>query len=150
MNRDTKPPLGSVSSGTVNPEHLIPLFCEELRRQGVRSSALTKIERRASVEEDDAYWGSEEMHWDLHELFDLLDSKSPPYCYFGGHEGDSADYGYWIGWLSLMEDTDVFKVSDLTEVPRRYRGYILLTNDHGNTSLYEQTARKLVEIWSIV
>ncbi len=42
------------------------------------------------------------------------------------------------------------RVSDLSEVPARFRGLILHVNDHGNATLYLKTARKLREIASRV
>ena len=82
-------------------------------------------------------------------LFDTLNEFAPPYFYFGASEGDGACYGYFLS-ESMVQDFEGIKVNDLSEVPKDYLGEVLLVNDHGNTSLYVKSARKLKKIWSIV
>ena len=147
--------IGSVSSCTMRPEDLIPSFLWEVRRQkrtvpGHRRECRA-IEARSNK---DGYFESEDCHFDLESLFDMLDAYAPMYFYFGAHPGDGADYGYWLS-ESFEEDFDGLKVSDLSEVPNTYSGEVLLVNDHGNMSLYVARARKrkpveLSEVWAIV
>ena len=88
---------GTVISGTMRAEDLIPAFCAELT---IRASAFGKggledirtIEARADKE---GYYESEAAGWDLETLFDLMDEYAPDGHYFGSHPGDGADYGYW-------------------------------------------------------
>jgi len=167
-------PIGSVSSGTMRPEDLIPAFYSELESQAKRSKyvayknrrehlkLLKEIQKRfkkgtCTEETDDS---------ELSDLFDALNEYAGPYFYFGAHPGDGADYGYWLSedWdeqfvdiagLPTSEvrdvDTDMsIKVSDLSEVPVKFRGEVAVVNDHGNVTLYVKSARKLNEIWSIV
>jgi hypothetical protein len=75
------------------------------------------------------------------------------YCRFGAHEGDGSDYGFWpIDIEDIKEQVRErgVVVSDLSEVPPRFNGEILLINDHGNASLYVLARKKLKLIWSIV
>jgi hypothetical protein len=53
---------------------------------------LTGIEQRIKADE---YYSSDESCYDLDALFDALDGYAPPGHYFGSHEGDGADYGFW-------------------------------------------------------
>jgi hypothetical protein len=62
-------------------------------------------------------------------------------------------YGFWpIDIEDIKEQVRErgVVVSDLSEVPPRFNGEILLINDHGNASLYVLARKKLKLIWSIV
>lgn len=149
----TSYPIGSVSCGTMRPEDLIPTFVSELqwrrRHKTLRrhhASELRNIERNM---EKDGYYESEAMAFDLEWLFDALDEYAGPYFYFGSHPGDGADYGYWLS-ESFTPEFDGLRVSDLSEVPSKYRGEVLVVNDHGNMTLYVKTSRTLREVWGIV
>ena len=142
-------PMGSVSCATMRPEDLIPTFAYELRNMPARREhrkELTAIEKRM---DKDGYYESEDSTYDLEWLFNTLEEYAMPYFYFGSHPGNGADYGFW-----LTEDInhcfDGLKVNDLAEIPKDYRGEVLLVNDHFNMTLYVKTARKLTEIWSVV
>ena len=143
--------IGSVSSGTMRPEDLIPDFLWELEHQ----SKLLKghkglIEEIASRMENDDYYESEDSDYDLEALFDALNEYCMPYFYFGAHPGDGADYGYWLG-DTFESDFDGLKVDDLSEIEHGYIGEVLHVNDHGNMALYYNGANgRLYEIWSLV
>lgn len=158
--RSTKQyPMGSISSGTMREEDLIPTFTWELRSLAKQSGivsrkqrsthlALTKeITKRAESED---YYESEDAGSDLNEsLFDALGEYAGPYFYFGSHPGDGADYGFWLS-EGFEDDFDGLKVSDTSEIPAKYRGEVLHVNDHGNCTLYVKTSRALREIWAVV
>ena len=84
-------------------------------------------------------------------LMDALNEHAPPYCYFGSHVGDGADFGFWISDDAIRDgihDGDILAVSDernaeQSTVPE----YVLHANDHGNETLHRI---KLEEVWSIV
>ena len=106
--KQTKAKLGTVIHATVNPRDLIPAFIEELDRlreaesfnsgrtivYGREDDALGEIERGMSA---DGYYDSESSMHDLEWLFDRLDEYAPDGCYFGAHEGDGSDFGFWQG-----------------------------------------------------
>ena len=151
-------PMGSVSSGTMQERDLIPAFLDELDwqvRQGKKRGYLKEINRirRAAdkeiTEELDDYFTSESASFDLEYLFNSLNDFAAPYFYFGSHPGDGADYGYWLS-EDMEYDFDGLKVSDLSEVPKEYRGEVLHINDHGNITLYVKNSRGFKEIWGIV
>jgi hypothetical protein len=145
--------LGSVISGTMRAEDLIPAFLDTLRE--IDPEAAHKIEREDAAWEEDY----EAACWMMESLTDALEGHSPPFCYFGAHPGDGSDYGFWIDWESLDEactdgplagDCTVYRIDAGEPWPTRLTGdteYILEVNDHGNATLY---TREGEEIWSVV
>ena len=150
-----KPELGSISSGTMRPQDLIPRFIEELKYLGTDPATLEWPPADAMDNDDRPWWQSDDAGWLLDELFDRLDELAPDYCYFGAHEGDGSDYGFWISWDSLddaVHDGEVTKIDDWSEAIEA--GTYLQVNDHGNTTLAVISSHrgkvKHDEIWSIV
>ena len=158
--------LGSVSSGTLRTEDLIPAFInaldslkDEMSTSGDASykddvhridDTLAKIERHQEAED---YYESDEASFDLEALTDLLNIFAPPYAYFGTHPGDGADFGFWIpeDVAQQVRDSDGQVVSDLSELGDDYRGEVLIVNDHGNCTLgYIDDVGKFIEVWAIV
>jgi hypothetical protein len=162
--------IGSVSSGTLRSEDLIPAFCDclddlkqELALSVQPGDELETVQRCSQIDGllsmieqnqgDEGYYDSEEAQDDLGNLVEWLETFAPPYCYFGAHEGDGADFGFWPSMDSLNEDLqtgELLEVSDLSEVPDDFTGQIWHVNDHGNGALYLADNGKLSEIWSIV
>lgn len=144
--------IGSVSSGTMRTEDLIPSFLWEAKRLRLTRDERTTvkaIERRNEAE----IYDDDDACDDLDELFSILDAHSLPYFYFGAHPGDGADYGWWLSesFEESFSDQDSFaKVDDLSDVPRGFTGEVLHTNDHGNISLYRAVRGRLYECWSVV
>lgn len=149
-------PIGSVSSNTMQSCDLIPTFLRELdylRRHASRTTAkghtklIRDIERR--MKDPDYYEDFDTADSDLEALFDALECYAGPYFYFGAHPEEGADYGFWL-CERFEDDFEGLKVSDTSEVPKKYRGEVLCVNDHGNCMLYVATSRGLREVWSIV
>ena len=90
----------------------------------------------------------------LHELIERLNTFAPDYCYFGAHEGDGSDFGFWVDHFAIEEDVEsgeLLSVSDLAEIPVDYVGDVILVNDHGNMSLHFIGIDDVLrEKWSIV
>jgi hypothetical protein len=137
--------IGSVSSGTMNPDDLIPAFLDALR--DLDPERAEAIENEFKSEDPGADWDASVENDLLDALFDALNEHAAPYFYFGAHPGDGADYGFWLGDLDCF---DGLKVSDTSEVPDDYSGEVLRVNDHGNATLYSAENGKLTEIWAIV
>lgn len=155
-------PIGSVSTGTMRTEDLIDSFTSELRyrlkhgptvsreTRKAHVNLLREIERAIDVEsayDTDDFSGNMDDY--LTDLFDALGEYAGPYFYFGSHPGDGADYGYWLS-DEFADAFDGLKVNDLSEVPTKYRGEVLVVNDHGNMSLYVKTSRAMREVWAVV
>ena len=102
---------GTVSHGTTRIADLIPAFAAALERlqnancytRDGDERELVKLHERctnllARIEQhqnEPEYFDSETADDDLHDLFDLLGEFAPPGHYFGSHEGDGSDYGFW-------------------------------------------------------
>jgi len=99
--------IGTVIHGTHRLQDLIPACIKALdaRKETLsltgklRSSEfgwlddrLGEIERRM---EREGYWESADAAWDIEWLFNELNNLAPEGTYFGAHEGDGTDYGYW-------------------------------------------------------
>lgn len=131
--------IGSVSSGTMRPEDLIPAFLDvadgirlsKADRQRIREaraewegcSAFNRDEddedsRPGCGVHEDGDDCEEQIGYLLNEtLFDLLGNYAPPYCYFGANEGDGADYGFWPSMEALNEATYEGEVLRVTNGP---------------------------------
>ena len=87
---------GSVSSGTVRIEDLIPTFIEEARKHATTDAERAELdEMEAERTENGFSFISFDDHENLARLFDLLNDAAPPGHYFGAHPGDGADFGFW-------------------------------------------------------
>jgi hypothetical protein len=145
-------PIGSISSGTMREEDLIPEFVYTLKglitsKDKDHKDLINQIESRM---EENGYYESDDCTYDLEELFDALNEYAAPYMYFGSHPGDGSDYGFWVSDM-LECDFDGLKVEDTSEVPKSYVGEVLHVNDHGNITLYYKAKNHaLKEIWAIV
>lgn len=159
MSTTPKPfQLGTVSSGTMRMQDLIPALASECLRldvaDPVRGRGVIHLLEftdpfpattydLVAHDEDDPYWQSEEALWDLDALFDALNNACPPFVYFGSNPGDGADYGFWPDMENLDNARrDAGEPSDIG----RYihdSGYMLLpdedvwvhVNDHGNVAI---------------
>lgn len=152
--------LGSISSGTLRREDTIPAFAdklESLMRQYPEVAGDASqweeliIEARAinDYESDEAYYI--EM-----DLGDALSTFAPPYCYFGAHYGDGADFGFWPceDFEDRMKEDGVviLPAGDATPARENAPDGVAYVTDHGNVSFGHVSAitGEFVEEWSIV
>ena len=133
-----KAEIGSISSGTMRTEDLLDTFAWVLRQLAVGNNKdhVALAEEANAVEDYD----SEEADEILYALFDALNDYAPPYCTFGAHEGDGADYGFWPIWDQLDE------LPRLEAGSAHPEGEHLMVNDHGNVDLFCGEEH----IWSVV
>ena len=152
------PTFGSISSGTMRSEDLLPCLASELESilrdippadRNPDHVALLKECEHVTECPLPVDWESVKASEIVSDLFDALNEYAPPYGYFGANEGDGADYGFWLS-EDALRDFDGLKVSDTSEIPADYSGEVLHINDHGNMTLYSAERGKLSEIWSIV
>lgn len=93
--------VGTVISGTLRPQDLIPEFFNELKRVDMDAYAQTimnnyRVPAYVFDEGNDSeWWDSEDAMWMLESLIDALNDAAPEGYYFGAHEGDGADFGWW-------------------------------------------------------
>jgi hypothetical protein len=150
----TKASFGSISTGTLLPDDLIPTFADELRRlRGALPRAIQRdIRGLVGMDEHDKSSAESEI---LEALQYALDEYAPAYGYFGAHSGDGADFGFWLhdDWQELAREDGVLFLSDLSEVPPTHcgRSYVCVVNDHGNATLYRLTRKgEAREVWGVV
>lgn len=151
--------IGSISSGTMLPEDLIPAFAYELKRLARRGTGHGKLARDAerALERSGS---STDLAEFVDELMAALNEYAPPYFYFGAHPGDGAYYGFWLSedFQMEFEESGGWILDDgekhAEPMPDDYEGEVLSINDHGNCSLHVVTGkgkrRKWREIWSVV
>jgi hypothetical protein len=158
MKKTIRSDFGSIRSGTMLNEDLIPCFADELEYWAKKNNNTDDLKFIEELEErmldDDGeyieeYWDSEEASLDLESLFDRLNEYAPEYGYFGAHPGDGSDYGFWLS-ENFEYDFEGLKVDDTSEVPKGYNGEVLHVNDHGNMTLYQAKRGKLTEVWGLV
>ena len=144
--------IGSISHATMKPEDLIPVFMNELETLDKESyNDLLSVFPELKEKHYLTLLDDQGITDCLEELFDRLNDCCMSYFYFGSNEGDGADYGFWLD-SDTLEYGDLLKISDLSDIekqslfPVNYDG-VLLTNDHGNITLYDN---QMNEIWSIV
>ena len=152
--------IGSISSGTLRPEDLIPAFVGALdsiaretadaRTTDALDKLIAKIEGRMKRA---SYFDSDRAADDLETLTQELEAHAPPFCYFGSHPGDGADFGFWIAWDSIEDagrSGELVKVDAGDEWPETARDaeYVLEVTDHGNATLFSALTKE--ELWSVV
>ena len=77
----------------------------------------------------------------LAELDDAINAHNPEGVYFGSHEGDGADFGFWVSSVFLDDIREDDDIRERVEV-----------SDHGNVTLFDRPVdddnRRIV--WAIV
>lgn len=163
--------LGSVSTGTLRTEDLLRAFSDalaDLRPIGSTAAGsetaclIERASRLADALDDGDVIGEDRGEAEIEagevvsELEDALQEHAPPFCYFGAHGGDGADFGFWISWDAVRDarqDGDLAEIADPGErdvLPESF-GYALFSNCHGNASLYERQADGTWRtVWEVV
>ena len=147
MTNRHKAQVGTVSAGTLRTEDLLKTLGAELEylakgeshpgnRQNyaeVAAEALADTSTQTDVYNQDT----------LDDVFNCLNELAPPYCYFGSHPGDGADFGFWPDMDTIEE---LPRVSDPGEVRIADHDW-LFVNDHGNVTVYSgNTLQPVLEI----
>lgn len=83
--------IGTVSHGTLRTEDLLPAFAAELRRVTSHPGNLTLAAEAEAI----MNFESEEASELCNDLIELLNEYAPEGMYFGAHEGDGSDFGWW-------------------------------------------------------
>ncbi|KKL80372.1 hypothetical protein LCGC14_2005400 [marine sediment metagenome] len=142
--------IGPISSDTMNPLHLIPIFA-------VFYTKVTGKELAAKLyhlDETDLLT-EEELAGEIDDLYDLLNEIAPPYSYFGANEDDGACFGFWPLIDSIQDDVrnEELLTKDKVDIGQeavRTGQYVADINERGNVTLYRVKEIVLEEIWSIV
>lgn len=113
----TKPfALGSISTGTLRTEDLLPVLADELLR-------LAPGKDRDLLREVMAYLNYDKWANDpgeiIQAIMSALNAECPPFVYFGAHPDHGANLGFWPDWDRLREECAGF------EEPYQNYDYIL-------------------------
>ena len=136
-----------ISSGTLRPTDLIDAMARSLLEVSKSTEIIKRMHEcigyTQALEASDSGYSDPHLEWldeAFEELSELMNDYAPPFCYFGAHEGNGSDYGFWP-IDEIEEDGKVIEVKD--HAPE----YILVINERGNRSLYQV---ELEEVWSQV
>jgi hypothetical protein len=135
--------IGSISHGTLRTEDLLDAFADELERIGKGDCELT-AEHAGLIEEARAVLTLHAAGWNdivdheyaselTNALCDALSEYAPECCYFGAHDGDGSDFGFWPSMAAL---DDLPRFADLADVPADIAETYAIVNDHGNVAVY--------------
>jgi len=102
INMKTENYIGSISHGTLRNQDLLPAFLDAVEQfapsqyEALMVQPFGFIPAYVQDEGDDSdWWYSEEAADKLDELANILDENAPEGTYFGAHEGDGSDFGFW-------------------------------------------------------
>lgn len=98
--------IGTVIHGTLLPYDLIEAFTTELEDRSVGEndprikSLIIEGNDSCALGRDAVNYPDNPDHGErfselIHDLVDAIDGLAPEGVYFGAHEGDGADFGYW-------------------------------------------------------
>lgn len=93
----------SLIHGTLRACDLVPAFLEVIANTPEYAQIMQtnnwnlKVIFDPSAGDNDERWESEDMSYFLNEtLFDILNLYAPEGYYFGAHQGDGSDFGFWV------------------------------------------------------
>tara|TARA_R110002110_G_scaffold88956_1_gene231765 strand:- start:70 stop:492 length:423 start_codon:yes stop_codon:yes gene_type:complete len=134
--------IGTLIHGTLQERDLLPAFADELvrvRASDTEHAVLIDDARHPEVFTTDTYTAADIVN----DLQDALQEYAPSHMYFGAHEGDGADFGWWP-----VTEYDCETVTlDAENVIDIECNIHIHTNDHGNVTVSELRGK---EIWSAV
>ncbi len=124
--------IGSISHGTLRPEDLFESFlaCALRLADEKQADDPTFLERVKDIGSYGFIDG--ESGEIISAIEDILNEMALPYTYFGAHEGDGSDFGFWPSWSELDELT---KYDDFPETLPADDDFVMI-NCHGNVSVY--------------
>jgi hypothetical protein len=140
-----KASVGTVSHGTLRTADLLICFASELDYLRGNDDATKLVDSLPTIgsddetEIDDSRQESIEL---LETLFDELNELAPPYCYFGAHEGDGSDFGFWPS-MDAIDELPRIKNEEGETLPDEDHCYV---NDHGNVTVYGANGTVLLEL----
>ena len=151
--------LGSISTGTLRTEDLLPAFAYTLgalAHNPISNTSVFKSESMAEIWQGaiDIINTPDDIHLDIHEVIDELQDALQEYCptfvYFGTLEGDGADFGFWPDRDALDEALTRHDVPDPDRDGCQVLeddGVIVQISDHGNVTVMDLERNV---IWSVV
>ena len=153
--------LGSISTGTLKPEDLIPAFTYtmgELTHDPVSNTSKYPTEAMAKLWDEAIHLIGTDQWWTidpedsgvdglLNDLTDALNELCPPFVYFGTLEGDGADFGFWPDIDGIQEIVNIAECDASQGISCPDDGVIVQVSDHGNVTVMDMQRNVL---WSVV
>ena len=138
--------LGSISTGTLRTEDLLPVFTATMRQfltdNGHKS---IYVERAETIIRNDFY--DMELADELvGTLMDGIQGYCPPFVYFGAHEGDGSDFGFWPDIETIQEIVNIAECDASQGISCPDDGVIIQVSDHGNVTVMDMERNV---IWSV-
>ena len=148
--------LGSISTGTLRTEDLLPAFAYTLgalAHNPISNTSVFKSEAMAEIWQGaiDIINTPDDIHLDIHEVIDelqdALQEYCPPFVYFGTLEGDGADFGFWPDIDGIQEIVNIAECDASQGISCPDDGVIVQVSDHGNVTVMDMERNVL---WSVV
>lgn len=138
--------IGTISHATLRTEDLLTAFADELEYQVQRNAELPLKHRQAQIglvndAREVTDFDSEDASELIHELEAALNEYAAPYCYFGAHEGDGSDFGYWPDSY-VIEELEQVQDSDQASALGQDCKFV---NDHGNVTVFDGNGKVIAE-----
>jgi ABC-type transporter Mla subunit MlaD len=147
--------IGSISTRTLRPQDLLETFAATLNQLDKANPLIAKaLDTITNDAEESADTGSEVIDarvaaYELvNELADAIQEHCPPFVRFGAHEGDGADFGFWVDHEALneaLQDPEYTLINgQLYSVPRNEA---VLIQNHGTDDMTVMDMERNV-LWS--
>jgi len=153
--------LGSISTGTLRTEDLLPAFTYtmgELTHNPISNTSKYPNEAMANLWDEAIHLIGTDQWWTidpedsgvdglLNDLTDALNELCPPFVYFGTLEGDGADFGFWPDIDGIQEIVNIAECDASQGISCPDDGVIVQVSDHGNVTVMDMERNVL---WSVV
>jgi len=153
--------LGSISTGTLRTEDLLPAFTYtmgELTHNPISNTSKYPNEAMAKLWDEAIHLIGTDQWWTidpedsgvdglLDDLTDALNELCPPFVYFGTLEGDGADFGFWPDIDGIQEIVNIAECDASQGISCPDDGVIVQVSDHGNVTVMDMERNVL---WSVV
>jgi len=153
--------LGSISTGTLRTEDLLPAFTYtmgELTHNPISNTSKYPNEAMAKLWDEAIHLIGTNQWWTidpedsgvdglLDDLTDALNELCPPFVYFGTLEGDGADFGFWPDIDGIQEIVNIAECDASQGISCPDDGVIVQVSDHGNVTVMDMERNVL---WSVV
>ena len=156
--------LGSISSGTLRNQDLIPAMLNTLDTLVDKDTLESTYKKLGCLElveywnghsgdvvctdEDSDYWQSDDASYDYDVLADALNECCPAYVHFGTNEGDGADFGFWPDVDRINEDIANAEYRNGDDILLLEEMVLVTVNDHGNVTVRDIWSHDI--LWSCV
>ena len=149
---DNKVNIGTLIHGTLRDRDLLPVFVAELEWL-LPADSTDFADERALVDRLESDNQDSILDWEYaddvdrdevaylinEKLIDALNEYAPPHTYFGTHEGDGADFGFWPTGEDFSDTCEIvgraMSANGEVEFVDQDCNVFVHVNDHGNITV---------------